>query len=156
MQRARVASVRPELGAEGSARSEKASVLAERMLLLVGWGIISPNTAQWLCAGAVEDGHAHNDVVTISSWGTSGKFAGNCRRDMLRRLPMTRLMPRPLCLDVHVSTKRKNIEIVPQSMLSPLHAMESISLAFPSQFERLFVQTPPKEFWDKVHPDDPR
>ena len=45
------------------------SILSERVLLLVGWGIISANTAQWLCAGAVADGGAHPDIAQIELHG---------------------------------------------------------------------------------------
>eukprot|EP00974_Lingulodinium_polyedra_P087766 8511071-Lingulodinium_polyedra.AAC.1 len=33
-------------------RRNKKSALAERLLSLVGWGIVSPNCAQWLAEGA--------------------------------------------------------------------------------------------------------
>ena len=157
LQRARMASDRPEPSADRSAADgAKSSILAERMLLLAGWGIISPNTAQWLCAGAVEDGRISEEVEKIGAWGTAGNFSGNCRRDMLRGLPKSRLMPRPLYLNVAITNKRKNIEVVTQSILNPLQVMQSMFEVYPRQFEQLFVPTSPWDFWNSVHPDDPR
>ena len=50
------------------------SKLAERLMLLVGWGLISANTARWICEGAMQDGPQHNDVDRMAKCGASGKY----------------------------------------------------------------------------------
>ena len=97
----------------------------------------------------------HRDVSAIASWGTYGKLTGNCRRDMLRRHCRRSGVPRPISMDVSV-WKRYRVDVVAQSILSPLDVMESIWKSHPAQFERFFVPTSPRSFWDQVHPDDPR
>ena len=50
------------------------SILAERLLLLVGWGLVSPNCARWLAEGAVLDGSPHDQIQKLSGIGTNCKY----------------------------------------------------------------------------------
>ena len=78
----------------------ESSILAKRLLLLVGWGHISTNTMQWLAEGAILDG-AHDETLhKLSTAGTSGKHSGNVRRDVFRHLYKGMQLPPPLVVDV--------------------------------------------------------
>ena len=61
------------------------SVLASRVLKLMGWGTLSSNQARWLCEGAELDGLTLPDIVSIAHAGAEGDHPQNVRRDMLRR-----------------------------------------------------------------------
>ena len=60
------------------------SVLVERLLHLVGWGLLSANTARWLAEGAEQDGLDNDEVKRVASFGARGVYPGNVRRDLLR------------------------------------------------------------------------
>ena len=143
-------------GLAQAAQAGVASVLAERLLLLVGWGLVSANTAQWLAAGALEDGPVHKDVEAMASWGAEGKYAGNCRRDMMRRFCSRLVVPPPMYVAVPLKTKALAEVAGTQAVLNPLEVMQSIYTNYPGEFKRLFVPTSPRSFWAQVLPDDPR
>ena len=46
---------------------------------------MSAPSVQWLAAAVVQDGCTHPDLVRLSTVGTSGQWAGNARRDLLRK-----------------------------------------------------------------------
>ena len=76
-----IGGVRQQAAALGEPAPQR-SKLASRLLSLLGWGDLSANQVQWICEGAVLDGHAHGDVVHIARAGTTGKHSGNVRRDI--------------------------------------------------------------------------
>ena len=75
-------------------------ILAERILLLVGWGIISPNCAQWLAAGGVENGFKDESLEKLANVGHYGVYSGNVRRDLLKYFAPTMDTPQPIRVTV--------------------------------------------------------
>ena len=53
------------------------SVLVDRILRVVGWGLISSNAARWLAEGGVLDGLDLGELKVLSKIGTAGQYAGN-------------------------------------------------------------------------------
>ena len=92
----------------GSGDSQK-SVLWERLMLLIGWGLVSTNTARWLAEGAVKDGLELAPLVQLSKVGAHGAYPGNCRRDMLRALVPTMITSKPV--QVEIPTQDTCLEI---------------------------------------------
>eukprot|EP00969_Alexandrium_andersonii_P046450 2038426-Alexandrium_andersonii.AAC.1 len=83
------------------------SLLAERLLLLTGRGLISSATAQWLAEGATTDGLVQGDIVKLSGLGHRGMYPGNCRRDLLRTFCKNMSVPRPLSFSVPLLAKNR-------------------------------------------------
>ena len=67
------------------AGAENKSRLAEALLLLFAWGLVSASSAQWLAQCALDDGLRHPEIAKLASIGKHGEFSGNCRRDLIRR-----------------------------------------------------------------------
>eukprot|EP00974_Lingulodinium_polyedra_P038396 3679008-Lingulodinium_polyedra.AAC.1 len=131
------------------------SVLANRLLNLFGWGLISAHTVQWLAEGAVEDGLHVEEVENLASLGAKGRYAGNCRRDLFRRFGSNMLLPKPLEVDCHIYTKGQEIEDSKLSLVVPSEFVDCMYNMFPDRFGSLFG-TNPREFWDQVNPADPK
>eukprot|EP00969_Alexandrium_andersonii_P270120 11940096-Alexandrium_andersonii.AAC.1 len=115
------------------------SALAERLLQLVGWGLISSATAQWLAAGAVEDGLVGKTAVTkLANIGHGGEYPGNARRDLLKAFCSSMWVPSPLTLTLPVMLKDKKERLSPISMLSPVEVVETIFEQHPNMFPEFF------------------
>ena len=71
--------------AQEPARRDDKSKLAETLLLLFGWGLLTSTCCQWIAQSAVEDGMTHADLLKLASIGCEGRYAGNCRRDLLSK-----------------------------------------------------------------------
>ena len=82
-------------------------ILAERILLLVGWGIISPNCAQWLAAGGVENGFKDDSLEKkLANVGHYGVYSGNVRRHLLKYFVPTMDTPQPIRVTVPCKDKK--------------------------------------------------
>ena len=102
------------------------SKLAQRILLLVGWGLISANCARWLAEGAVDDGLKQEPVKKLAELGAKGQYPGNCRRDLFRFFcPLMSIAP-PIRLSIPCATKRHTIEWVQSLVVNPLAHMETL------------------------------
>ena len=66
-------------------RNVPRSKLAECLLFLFGWGLLSANAAQWIASAALADGLDHGDIKRLAQIGASGTFSGNARRDLLSK-----------------------------------------------------------------------
>ena len=135
----------------------KSSVFCERLLLLVGWGVVSANVAQWLCSGLKEDAFENEEICKIASWGSHGKYPGNVRRDMMRQYcPASANVPRPLPIQVHIYDRLKVVHEASQYILNPLDVASYLYTDHRPMFQKLFLETSPRSFWDQVDPGDPR
>ena len=63
------------------------SVLAERLVELWSWGLISAVLLQWLADAAVCDGLQHNDLVKLANLGAKGMHPGICFQIIVKRTP---------------------------------------------------------------------
>ena len=59
------------------------SVLAERLVELWSWGLISAVLLQWLADAAVCDGLQHDDLVKLANLGSKGMHPGICFKIIL-------------------------------------------------------------------------
>ena len=94
---------------------EETSILAERLLLLVGWGLASSNTIRWVAEGAVLDAcnskqKPHPHIAKLSSCGADGQYPGNTRRDVLRVFCPSMQSPKPI--SITIPCKNKHDEII--------------------------------------------
>ena len=78
-----------------SAKEDDRSALAERLLLAMGWGLLSANCARWIAEGGVIDTKIKPQVVQLSNIGCGGVYAGNCRRDLLSTFCKKMTVPDP-------------------------------------------------------------
>ena len=60
------------------------SRLAEVLLRMFAWGLLTATVVQWIARAAVDDGLRHPDLERLANIGTNCEFAGNSRRDLLR------------------------------------------------------------------------
>ena len=137
------------------AKPSTQSVLADRLLNLFGWGLISASTVQWLAAGAVDDGLHVGEVEKLASLGTNGQYAGNCRRDLFRRFGSGMLLPKPLEVDCHTYSKGLEIEQSKLNLIVPSELVDCLYNNYPAAFGSLFG-TAPRGFWDQINPADPK
>eukprot|EP00969_Alexandrium_andersonii_P157143 6946431-Alexandrium_andersonii.AAC.1 len=93
---------------------------------MTGWGLISPSTAQWLAAGAREDGLEQPDLVKLASIGSSGTYSGNARRDLLRAFCPGMTVPTPISLTLPLQSKDKSINEGPIFILNPSELVQSL------------------------------
>ena len=128
------------------------SKLAQCLLRLFGWGLLPATSVQWLASAAVSDGLIHADLVALAKLGKSGEFAGNTRRDLLRRLePRFRL-----CAPFEFLVQFKDIaQPLKQLMLAPSHLVASLWQVSQTCFDTVFGQNP-ADFWSSVSADDPK
>eukprot|EP00969_Alexandrium_andersonii_P156621 6924261-Alexandrium_andersonii.AAC.1 len=64
-------------------RGHASSHLADRLLQLWSWGLLSSPAVQWLAEGCVLDQGVSDQTRVLASIGHSGQYPGNCRRDLL-------------------------------------------------------------------------
>ena len=131
------------------------SVLAERLLMLCGWGLVSANCIRWLAEGAREDGLEIDAIKKLSELGGRGVYAGNCRRDLLRRFCGDVEVPKPYELSIPVSNKRKEIIWAHTSILPLTALVDCLWSKYHGVFVRMFGNSP-RIFWNSVSPDDPK
>ena len=132
------------------------SIFIERLLKLFGWGLLSAPTCQWLAEGAYEDGLLLEEVQRMRGVGTSGAYSGNCRRDLLRAFCGSMAVAKPIEITVPMKSKLNVVRPHPTSMISPTLFIESIYTKYPLVFEHMFTGMPPRTFWEKVDPSDPK
>eukprot|EP00974_Lingulodinium_polyedra_P068369 6620266-Lingulodinium_polyedra.AAC.2 len=137
-------------------RRMKPSVLAERLLALVGWGLVSPNCAQWLAKGAVEDGNDLEEIKTLASVGAEGTIPANVRRDMLRAFAKDVSIPRPLMVEISVLNRLKVAHSHMQSMLNLPCLFNSLWAHHNAKFHQIFGANELQSFWSRVSPGDPK
>ena len=147
---------RQRLGALGLGGDDDGhSALANALLGLVGWGVLSSATAGVLARCALEDGANHKELRELGSIATSGAFAGNSRRDLLRRFCSSTTVPKPIAAYCRTVNRRGDIEISQQSVLSLPEVMESLWRHHPDKLFRDFLGGSPRRFWERLEPDDP-
>ena len=91
----------------------------------------------------------------MSELGSHGDYAGNCRRDLLRRFCCNMDVPKPYELSVPIMTRRKEILWSHTSILAPTALVDMIWSKHNDVFKRMFGNSP-REFWASVSPDDPK
>ena len=131
------------------------SVLANRLLLLVGWGHLSPNTMRWLAEGAICDGARDGTLTKLASLGAQGKYAGNARRDLMRSLYQDMRFPSPLVIEIPMLQKSKIVQWQPQLVVNPLEIFEHMWRSHRRTLQQILGSNP-REFWTKVRHDDPK
>ena len=131
------------------------SMLADRLLMLFGWGLLSAGTIQWLASGAVDDGLSQGDIVAIARIGSGGRFSGNSRRDLLRRFCPKMHLAKPCPIPVRIKLKDEQVVDRALDILPPTTFVESVYREFPSVFKRMYGESP-REFWDAISPRDPK
>ena len=132
------------------------SLLAERLLLLVGWGLISTNTARWLAEGAVADTDKPRPaILQLAQLGNFGKWAGNCRRDLFRTFCPTMTSPKPIHIQVPMKNKRGAIVWEDTLVVNPLAHLEHLYRTSREKFDS-FIGSGISDFWSRVRADDPR
>ena len=131
------------------------SHLAERLLLLFGWGLVSAPTIQWLAEGAVLDGVEHARVKDLASLGSSGAHKKNCRRDLFRKFCANVQVPRAISLSVPILGKDLKPFWNTASIVSLPALVDVLYRKHTGVFDAIFG-TNPREFWDQVSASDPK
>ncbi len=131
------------------------SLFVERTLLLVGWGLISATTAQWLAAAVEHDGLHHQDVSRLARIGASGAAGQNMRRDLLRTFCKNMTVPKPKIVDIPMQTRQKQLICEPTAVLRPFDLIHAMWAHHRDQFYALFGDKP-RSWWDAVPADDPK
>ena len=131
------------------------SVLAQRLLQLWSWGLLSAPLVQWLAEGAVKDGSTHTDMEQLSRVGSGGAFPGNCRRDLLRYITKShRYVFNPMPIDIHMLT-RCMMKEESAGILSPCEVVETV-FEHHRQFVDKALAHDVNKFWDSIDDNDPR
>ena len=129
------------------------SVLAQRLLNLLGWGVLKPVAIQWLCEGAVIDGPAHPDIKYLAQIGTNGEHKQNCRRDVFRVASKGFMLPTPVLFQVpHIkpyATLRNEVHYTAHPIISPGELTNAIFKHYPRAFAAYF-EANLEEFWNQV------
>ena len=128
--------------------------LANRLLLLFGWGVVSANVVQWIAEGAVLDGSAQPSTIRLSKLGGAGKYSGNCRRDLFCSFCPSMTVPRPILVTVPKEPSRHVVEWKGHMVMPLLQVIQTIHDKHPFVFSQMFA-TETKSFWDSVPSDDP-
>ena len=118
------------------------SVLADRLLTLFGWGVISANTAQWIADGAVQDGLCVSEVQKLAKLGSGGKFSGNCRRDLFRAFSKELKLPKPLLVNCTTLSKTLAVEESGLAVLPISEFAQGIYQQYPTVFSALLAIIP--------------
>ena len=134
------------------------SVLASRVLKLMGWGTLSSNQARWLCEGAELDGLTLPDIVSIAHAGAEGDHPQNVRRDILRRfLTKDKVVPKPLPIAVGMKDKEQNLVEGEVQVVLPMHLADFTFQRNRQVFKAMWAAGEANEtFWNKMRPDDPK
>jgi hypothetical protein len=133
------------------------SKLAALLISTWSWGLMSAPMVQQIAHAAVQDGADVDELKMVSKLGTSGKWHGNCHRDLV-----TRLTPQPLTaivsnITVYIMRSALSIQKCSQSILLPHEMFSSIYHHHRDVFlERILGGTVDNlgKFWDamKDHP----
>ena len=131
------------------------SVFADRLLSLWAWGLVSATNVQWLAEGVVMDKGVSQQCMDLANIGSRGAQPGNCRRDLLRKLP-----EKGKCepMIVHAVPLQINTKIVfcDQCIVSPVRVVDMFFRDFPSRFRETFGIAKLPEFWSSLDPNDPK
>ena len=131
------------------------SPLADALLFLLSWGLLSYPMVNWLAKCAIEGDPNHPDLHVLANLGASGQYPGNMRRDLFSKLDIHNFLPEPLPVDVvAVNTVSQEIE-VPQYVLSLPEVLESLWTHRRDHFHNMFGDAP-RQFWDQIPEDDPK
>ena len=102
------------------------SELANSLLRMVGWGLLSCVAAQHLAKCAINDGADREDLHALASIGSEGGAPGNCRRDLLKKFAPRYELPKPIVVSCNTFDRAKSIEQTPQAVLSLPELLESV------------------------------
>ena len=147
------------------ARPAVTSVLARRLVEVWSWGLISSPTLQWLAEGSVLDldsiGYpaepVKQDLSKLASIGSSGAWAGNTRRDLLKHCFAKVMLPQPLSIRVPYiqnASRRMDIDYTDASIVMPNELFDCLYTHY-NDFFRTYVAVDLPQFWGGVSLDDP-
>ena len=131
------------------------SKLAERLLFLGGWGVVSWTTVQWIAEAAVMDGLQMAEVNALSSVGNNGLYPANCRRDIISRFCKNMTLPKPQRIRAPMQARDGTIHWSEHSILDPTAVLESMYAKHRSHFAS-FIGKDLEGFWNSVRADDPK
>ena len=142
------------------------SVFAARMIEVCSWGGVSFPLLQWLSQGVLEDlrtaagerrDDIESDIVRLASIGSSGEYANNTRRDMLRALCPHLAFPEPLKIRVPFVKQRGAYNVVSytdSAVFMPNEQFDAMFHNYRSFFDT-FVAIDLPTFWGGVSAGDP-
>ena len=139
----------------GGVPPEQRSRLVEALLFLFGWGLLSAPAVQWLAAVVVQDGCTHPDLVRLSTVGTSGQWAGNARRDLLRKFATGLDLAAFTILQLPCLISAEAMDVCNFFIMPPGRILNSMYLHYRSAFD-FFIGVDPMRFWSAVNPNDPK
>ena len=122
------------------------SVFADRLLSLWAWGLLSATNVQWLAEGAVMDQGVSQQCGDLADIGSQGGQPGNCRRDLLRKLPEKGKCEPMIVNTVPLNIKTK-IVFCDQGIVSPVRVVDMLFTDFPSRFRETFGIAKLPDFW---------
>ena len=166
---------RLQILAAASTAGTLTSVLGERLVELRAWGRISAPMVQWLADGAMQDIQRAMETVPIvpglplppppfqdlksfSEIGSKGMYPGNMRRDLMRHVPNSGKLPKPVLSLVPCFKSRNNGGVLDHTHVPVLHP-HALFDALYHNFQPLFMRMIDggvQSFWDQVSPDDPK
>ena len=130
--------------------------LADTLLHLFAWGICSANAIQRLAQAAQDDGLRYPELDDIAALGTHGEYAGNCRRDLVRKLQRGLELPKPLKVDVRAQDRHEKEHQVAYDVLPLAGIVETMYRNHIDKFNDFFGTARVRAFWDSVDPGDPK
>ena len=140
----------------GATRSK--SKLANALLRLFGWGLLTATSVQWIAQAAMDDGLSHPDLEELAGIGRSGEFAGNCRRDLLRAFRPQAWLAKLSSLWLPLKDKNGLVEIQQVLVHAPSRFFQSLWNRSHSLFHRACGSGGNclREFWMAVNAHDPK
>ena len=100
--------------------ADQTSLLADRLVELSMWGILSPPMIQWLAAAAVADGLDKRPIADLAGLGAHGRYQANIRRDLVRAYPVCPAVPEAVLIDTPYKGT-KDGRLIPSRIQDPVH-----------------------------------
>ena len=134
------------------------SLLADRLVEIGMWGILSPPMIQWLAAAAVADGLDKRPIVDLAGLGAHGRYQANIRRDLMRAYPVCPAVPEAVLIDTPYKGT-KDGRLIPSRIQDPVllpHELFHGIYTYHRDLFNSFLGNGLDDFWSQVPDNDPR
>ncbi|CAK0824589.1 unnamed protein product [Prorocentrum cordatum] len=134
------------------------SALAEILLFLFGWGLLTATCIQWVAGAAVRDGLNHPDLLKLAAVGAAGEYPGNCRRDLLSKFCNVMRVPKYTTFTVMMKDSKGVVEPRRGLMNAPNRFLDSLYQHCVGTFRKICgaLGNGLRDFWTQVSRDDPK
>ena len=143
---------------EGEKGEEAKSYLADVLVMIFRWGLITAVCVQWIAQAAVKDGMVNTKMLDLCNIGAEGIYAGNCRRDLMHNIWPKMKLCKYSTWSIPMKDKLGFVTPQPAFINALNRTFHSMFTASRTVFEKVFgcAGSNIRSFWHKVSPDDPK